>query len=175
MRDYLMRELPQHYGKFEKKNLETPQTIADKTNGKRYNSIMARDLYHDAVKRALQKEGWQITADPLKIPVEDTNFLIDLGAERLIAAELGSERIAVEIKVFGGVSLVADFHLALGQVLNYSLILREIDPNRKLWLAIPADTYQTFFHGRYPTRALAHIEVGMIVFNPNSEVIEQWI
>ena len=149
--------------------------VADRANLKRYNLFMARDLYHDSVRHALEKEGWKVTNDPLKIPVEDTNFLIDLGAERLIAAEMGKERIAVEIKVFGGVSLVTDFHLALGQVLNYSLILREVDPTRKLWLAVPTDTYQTFFHGRYPTRALLHIEVGMIVFDPISEVIVQWI
>ncbi len=135
---------------------------------------MARDLYHDAVRHALEKEGWRITADPLKIPVEDTNFLIDLGAERIIAAENGQEKIAVEIKVFGGLSLVTDFHLALGQVLNYSLILGDIDINRKLWLAVPVDTYLSFFDGRYPTRALKHIGVGILVFHPKDEVILQW-
>ncbi len=135
---------------------------------------MARDAYHDSVRHALEKEGWTITDDPLKIPIEETNFLIDLGAERLIAAELGQERIAVEIKVFGGVSLVTEFHLALGQVLNYSLVLAEIDANRKLWLAVPADTYQTFFLGRYPSKALKHIKIGIIVFDPNSEVILEW-
>jgi hypothetical protein len=136
---------------------------------------VAKDKYHSAVRVALEKAGWTITNDPLKIPVDDVNFLIDLGAERLIAAQNGTEKIAVEVKVFGGLSLVTDFHLALGQVLNYSLVLANIESDRKLFLAVPDDTYQVFFEGRYPSRALAHISVGILVFDAQREVIVKWI
>ena len=66
---------------------------------------------------------------------------IDLAAERLIAAEKGNERIAIEVKSFLGPSLVADFHTALGQFLNYRLILDGKDPDRVLYLAVPKPTF----------------------------------
>ncbi len=62
--------------------------------------MSARDLFHEAVKNALQKENWIVTDDPLKIEFEEVTFKIDLGAERLIAAERAGEKIAVEIKSF---------------------------------------------------------------------------
>jgi hypothetical protein len=32
---------------------------------------MAKDRFHDAVRMALEKEGWTITADPYEISVGD--------------------------------------------------------------------------------------------------------
>ncbi|NCC36181.1 MAG: hypothetical protein EOM24_29840 [Chloroflexia bacterium] len=49
--------------------------------------MAARDLFHHAVKAALHKEGWQITDDPLVVQFGGVDFYIDLGAEKLIAAE----------------------------------------------------------------------------------------
>ena len=59
--------------------------------------MSAKDIYHDACVHALQKDGWTITHDPLTISVGKTDLLIDLGAERIIAAERNGERIAIEI------------------------------------------------------------------------------
>jgi hypothetical protein len=89
---------------------------------------MARDAYHDAVRHALEKEGWQITHDPFPIPLPGVTLQVDLGAERLVAAMRDNERIAVEIKVFGGASFVQAFHLALGQFLNYRVNLQLQEP-----------------------------------------------
>jgi hypothetical protein len=71
---------------------------------------MAKDLFHNAVRVALQKENWVITDDPLKIETGGAKFEIDLGAERLLAAERGNEKIAVEIKTFLGDSPITDYH-----------------------------------------------------------------
>jgi XisH protein len=47
-----------------------------------------KDTFHDAVKTALQKEGWTITNDPLFVPTEGgIDFFIDLGLEQVIGAE----------------------------------------------------------------------------------------
>ena len=62
--------------------------------------MSARDIYHDACVRSLQKDGWTITHDPLTVAVGKRDLLIDLGAERMLAAERDGERIAVEIKSF---------------------------------------------------------------------------
>jgi XisH protein len=48
-----------------------------------------------------------------KSALED-NAAIDLGAEKLIAAERGSEKIAVEIKSFSGASFINDLENAWG-------------------------------------------------------------
>ena len=65
----------------------------------------ARDLYHDAVKSALIKEGWLILADPYRIRYKDLDLYADLAAERPIAAERDDQKIVVEIKSFVGRSL----------------------------------------------------------------------
>jgi hypothetical protein len=46
----------------------------------------------------LQNDGWTITHDPLMLDLADGQLQIDLGAERLIAAQRQNERIAVEIR-----------------------------------------------------------------------------
>lgn len=54
----------------------------------------AYDIFHDAVKHALQKEGWTVTHDPFFIPFGGVELYVDLGAERMLAAERGSEQLA---------------------------------------------------------------------------------
>ncbi len=43
----------------------------------------AKDIYHDAVKQALNKDGWAVTHDPLHLKYGGFDFFIDLGAEVL--------------------------------------------------------------------------------------------
>ena len=65
----------------------------------------ALDRYHAVVRAALIKDGWTITDDPLQLPIGRRTLAIDLGAEKaLIGAQRDTQRIAVEIKTFGGVS-----------------------------------------------------------------------
>lgn len=66
---------------------------------------------------------------------------MDLGAERLISAERQNQRIAVEVKTFLAPSLIAEFHTALGQFLNYRLALKIKHPDRQLFLAVPSAVY----------------------------------
>jgi hypothetical protein len=79
----------------------------------------AKDLFHDCFVRALQKDGWTITHDPLTVSVGKTDLLIDLGAERMVAAERNGERIAVEIKSFVKLSPIQDLKEAVGQFVLY--------------------------------------------------------
>lgn len=109
---------------------------------------MAKDRFHDAVRAGLEKEGWIITADPYEVSVGEVDFEIDLAAE-MIAAERADEKIAVEIKSFISRSAVSDFHTALGQFINYQIALEEVDPTRKLYLAVPDETYNSFFQRRF--------------------------
>ncbi|WP_324616453.1 element excision factor XisH family protein [Lusitaniella coriacea] len=116
-----------------------------------------------------------MTDDPLELEWEEITVKIDLGAERLIAAEREEEKIAVEIKSFIGTSAISDFHTALGQFLNYRMMLEVNEPNRFLYLAVPVETYQTFFHSRFARAAITRHQLQLIVYEPKSEEIVQWI
>jgi hypothetical protein len=61
---------------------------------------MPRDILHDAVRTALERDGWTITHDPLYLRISDVDLPIDLAAERIIAAEKTGQKIAVEVKSF---------------------------------------------------------------------------
>jgi hypothetical protein len=108
--------------------------------------VSIKDIFHETVKQALQKEQWVITDDPLRFKFGNVNFQVDLGAERLLAAQRAGEKIAVEIKSFLNPSAITDFYSALGQFLTYRLALEVIEPERSLYLAVPLDAYQTFFN-----------------------------
>ncbi|MFN0034497.1 MAG: element excision factor XisH family protein [Saprospiraceae bacterium] len=81
---------------------------------------MAKDLYHNNVREALQKDGWAITNDPLRLNAPgEKRLLADLGGSKILGASQGTKKIAVEIKGFQRPSILYDFHAALGQYLIY--------------------------------------------------------
>jgi hypothetical protein len=86
---------------------------------------MAKDIYHYTVRAALKKDGWTITDDPLRFAIGSRSVYIDLGAEKLFAAEKEDRKIAVEVKSFLRPSPVSDLEDALGQYVLYSKILEE--------------------------------------------------
>jgi glucose-6-phosphate 1-dehydrogenase len=138
--------------------------------------MSAKDRFHDAVKKALQKEQWAITHDPLRIEYgEEDEVKIDLGAERLLGAERAGEKIAVEIKSFLSDSALFDFHLALGQFLNYRLVLEASEKERILYLAVPIAAYESFFQRDLAKASIQHYQVKLIVYDPVDEVIFRWI
>lgn len=136
---------------------------------------MAKDRFHNVVKAALIKDGWIVTHDPLQIKVGGVDMEIDLGAERLLAAQRGDEKIAVEIKSFlTSASAISEFHTALGQFINYRGALRREDPNRVLYLAVPNLTYNSFFQLDFPASMLEENKVRLIVYDVELERIVQW-
>ncbi|MEG3899577.1 MULTISPECIES: XisH family protein [unclassified Microcoleus] len=136
--------------------------------------MAARDLFHDAVKKALQKEEWEITADPLIVKIQGVKFEIDLAAEKILVAEKLGQKIAVEIKSFLNNSAITDFHLALGQFLNYRLALQIKEPDRTLYLAVPFDTFDSFFQEPFIQEAVNVYQLKLVVYDPQKEVIVEW-
>lgn len=137
--------------------------------------MSAKDIVHEAVKNALTNEGWQITHDPLYLQISQIRYVIDLGAEKLIAAEKADRKIAVEIKSFIGPSATSEFHTALGQFLNYTLALEREEPDRTLYLAVPLDTYDEFFTLPLIQLAVQRYQLKLLVFSAEREVIVQWL
>ncbi|MBD2416097.1 fatty-acid oxidation protein subunit alpha [Nostoc calcicola FACHB-389] len=134
----------------------------------------AKDVFHQIVKSALEKEGWTITDDPLSLQLEDDQVFIDLGAERLIAAQRDNEKIAVEIKSFLAPSTLSEFHTAVGQFLNYRIVLREKQPERILYLAVNLEIYNDFFTRRLPQLSIEEYKLKLIIFDSVQEEIVQW-
>jgi len=138
--------------------------------------MAAKDKFHNTVKQALIKEQWSITHDPLNLKFgEYDQIQIDLAAERMLGAEKAGEQIAVEIKSFLNDSAIFDFHVALGQFLNYRLVLEEKEPQRILFLAVPAYAYHSFFQRDLPQAAIRCYGLKLIVYDPEKEMIIQWL
>jgi hypothetical protein len=136
----------------------------------------ALDQYHQAVRNALTKDGWTITADPLTLTIGPDRLHIDLGAERVIAAEKGMEKIAVEIKTFAGASKLADLEMAAGQYVVYRLALRRADPDRILYLAVPQSVVVNLFQGHELWQAfLTEESVRILGYDAVKEEIIQWL
>lgn len=137
--------------------------------------MLAKDIYHDAVKNALIKDGWIITADPYKIKYKDAELFADLSAEKPIAAEQSGRKIVVEIKSFLSPSPMKDFELALGQYILYRNLINLTEPEYKIYLAIKESTYQNFFTRDSIKEIVELNQILMIVVNVEKEEILKWI
>jgi hypothetical protein len=134
----------------------------------------ARDLYHDAVKAALVKDGWTITADPYFIKYENAELYADLAAEKPIAAARNSEKIVVEVKSFVGRSLIYDFQQALGQYLIYRQLIELTEPEYRVYLGIDDITYQDFFLEKAIQVVVQANRLLLVVVDIEREEIVQW-
>ncbi len=136
----------------------------------------ARDIYHNTVKNALIKDGWTITHDPLRIRLaRGRNLFVDLGAERLLAAERGTEKIAVEVKSFTRPSDMKDLEEAVGQFVLYARLLKRYYPNHTLYLAVSEDIRRTVFEEEAGHTLIEDGIIRLVTFEPTQEVIIRWI
>jgi hypothetical protein len=138
-------------------------------------TMPARDIYHDAVKNALIKDGWTITHDPFVLRWGTIDVYIDLGAEQLLAAERQGLKIAVEVKSFVGRSDVDDLEKALGQYILYHDILSKREPERVLYLAVHEEVFLGIFEEAVGKLLLENERVKLIVFDRRREDILRWI
>ncbi|MFM5895979.1 MAG: element excision factor XisH family protein, partial [Dolichospermum sp.] len=80
----------------------------------------------------------------------------------------------VEIKSFISSSNISEFHTALGQFLNYRFALEEQQSERLLYLAVPKTPYETFFQLPFVVNVIETVQLSLIVYDPNEEVILLW-
>lgn len=134
----------------------------------------AIDTYHDVVKNALIKDGWTITHDPYTLAFGQKNVFVDLGAERVLAAEKGQEKIAIEIKSFQGASDVRDLEMAVGQYVFYRALLSRFEPERKLFLAVPYSVFVSTLDEPIARPVIEDLAIACLAFDPQQEVIVKW-
>ena len=137
--------------------------------------MSAKDIFHDNVINALEKDGWTVTDDPYTLRVGQRDVYVDIGAEKLFAAEKDNRKIAVEVKSFVGRSEVADLQNALGQFIFYEDYLSEIEPDRILFLAIRQQVFATLFKDDVGEKFIENKRLRLLVFDEDDEVITKWI
>ena len=136
---------------------------------------MARDRFHYEFKEALEKEGWDITHDPLYLKIGQIPVHIDLGAERLIAAQKANEKIAIEIKTFGHSSFITALYEALGKYIVYRKVLKILQPYRTLYLGVPNDIYQRFQAEQLVKSIFEEINIKLVLYDSLDKKIIGWI
>ena len=99
----------------------------------------------------------------------------DLGAERPIAAERDNQKLVVEVKSFVGTSKIQDLKEALGQYDIYRYLLEETAPDRRLYIAVSAVVYKSFFTQDVVQLILRKHRLPLIIVDTEREEIEQWI
>jgi hypothetical protein len=138
--------------------------------GKIYQQLMpAKDVYHQQAKNALINAGWRITRDTYQIKFREIKLYADLSAEQ------GQQQIIVEVKSFLAPSRVREFEAALGQYILYRLYLAQLLPEAVLYMAVSDAIYRSFFFKSAIQFAVTELEIKLIVFDVEQEVIVQWI
>lgn len=145
----------------------------------------SRDTIHNIVKQAIIKDGWQITDDPYVISYGERFLFVDLAATesstldhlagRFIGAEYQNSRIAIEIKEFRGPSVIANLEQAIGQYILYQLLLKQVDPERPVYLAVPDITYYALFSEPIGELVIAEIPLKLIIIDLQKAEVKQWI
>jgi hypothetical protein len=135
----------------------------------------AKDIYHDTVKRALEKDGWTITTENLYLRWGRKYTYVDIAAEKVFVAEKEGHKIAVEVKSFVGQSDVVELEKALGQFRLYRLALRKKESNRELFLAIPEQVYNELFVNPDGFELIESESLKIIVFDKIKEEIVRWV
>lgn len=138
------------------------------------NKMPAKDIYHEAIKSALIKDGWKIIADPYPIKYEEVKLLAELAGEKVIAAMKEEQKVVIEVKSFVGRSPIREFETALGQYLMYKTFLAQTAPDYQVYLAINQDIYETFFQQVAIRLILQSYQVLLLVINLSEEEIQKW-
>lgn len=134
-----------------------------------------KDTYHDVVRTALEKDGWQVIDDPLRIVAGGVGLFIDLSAEPIMSAEREDSRIAIEIKSFEIQSQITSFYEAFGKYLTYEKALLMNKMNLELYLAVPKRAYDTIFKKELVKQLVLDYKVNIVVYSTINQSIISWI
>lgn len=130
----------------------------------------AKDHYHDAVKRALIKDGWAIDAEQVTFITADRQVIIDIQASKNYQGEI----ILVEVKGFER-SPIEQLAVAIGKLQIYRFVLDDLGKDIPLWLAVPDFAYRGILTEKMGLVMRQQNEIDLLVFSPEREEITAWI
>ena len=68
-----------------------------------------------------------------------------------------------------------DFHLAVGQLVNYRIALKTKEPERVLYVGVTDKVYEEVFQLPFPQMVIQEINMKIIVVNPELNTVVKWI
>jgi hypothetical protein len=132
----------------------------------------AKDRYHDAVKRALIKDGWTIADEQFALTIDRRNLWIDLQAGKAEPRLV----IMVEVKELDDVnSAIEALAKAIGKFEIYRIALQEAGFNYPLYMAVTTESYNGILSERIGKLVLEATQIPLIVFDGEKEEIVAWI
>ncbi len=131
------------------------------------------DKIHNAVKNALIKDGWEITAENFEFRFKEFKLDGDLEAQK-IDAEKRIDKIFIKINNTFSASTMSDFEHTLGQFLLYRVVLSEIKPDFKTYLAFSEYNYNRFYDSRAIRTFIEEEKLSIIVVNLEDKTITKW-
>lgn len=135
----------------------------------------AKDIYHNTVRFALVKDGWEILTEDYTLEYGGDRLYVDIAAEKSIAAEKQGQKILVEVKSFLGRSFINDLEQAVGQYIVYRDIVLETALDFELYLAITQRTYKSYFQRQLAQMIINRNQVKLLIVDAENEVIVEWI
>ncbi len=79
------------------------------------------------------------------------------------------------MKSFISNSPTHELNAAIGQFIAYRLALEELEPDRKVYLAVPIATYSDFMQRPFPRRIIEVNHVPLLVYDPIQEDMLKWL
>lgn len=100
--------------------------------------------------------------------------MTDLGAEKIITAEKGITKIAIEVKSFLNPSVVHDFLLAIGQYKGYESVIKWKKIDRIMYLAMPQFAYDRLILYEFAQEMIKDLDIKLIIFDEQLNSITAW-
>ena len=133
-----------------------------------------KDTYHDTVRIGLEKDGWRVIDDPLRIVAGGVGLFIDLSAEPIMTFARDDKKIAIEIKSFEIQSQITSFYEALGKYLTYRTALAMNKMDFDLYLAVPKRAFDTIFQKELVKVLVKEHKMNIVVYSDKNQSITSW-
>lgn len=129
-----------------------------------------KDAYHDIVVNALKKDGRVVKTKQLYLTIEDRAVWIDIEAEKT------DQVIVVEVKGFENLrSPLTYLYSVVGQYMVYREILRYLELDYDIFLAVPHEAYETVLHEELSQIIIRNMGIKMTVVDMLTEEIILWV
>jgi hypothetical protein len=131
----------------------------------------AKDRYHDAVVRALVKNGWTITTEQMLVRFVERRLWIDIQAAK------ASEQLVIVVEVKGFESMPSPVDYLADAVGKYVIYLCALDYARldaRLYMVVPIVAYEGILNEEIGRRAIRKANIDIMVFDPEREEVIRW-